>query len=350
MSEIMGMGSRVKLKNGQAGVFLKPLPFDKAEVAVEPLPAGMMFNRPDIKLHAHDADSYYRHQRNVVRKQLGSNWSDVEKFDKEFEKIQEYIAGRSGIECERVFRQFKKRASGTYVFMGMKGLSASIARAIQDNGIVALRFLEKKTGLTDTPRHDDILVDAHSNSGVRAKLKALYPGLSATLDEFALLQACNAHKSGPGVDKSGFHSTSGKPDYAAQYSDGSAELFDQDYYNLGVAISVSENCLPVMIAYAIQSWNERHTKDKHIEMAFEKTPQVSEGQTVNLTKRDYESEILLGGASTAGDFGYLGLWRVRRKKTESGNALLGSIQDFGRSKLKPTVTVVKQAPLTRDKD
>jgi hypothetical protein len=349
MSEIMGMGSRVKLKNGQAGVFLKKLPFDKAEVAVEPLPAGVMFPRPDLKLHTHDADSYYRHQRNVVRKQLGSNWSDVEKFDQEFEKIQNYIAGRSGIECERVFRQFKKRASGSYVFMGMKGLTASVARAIQDNGIVALRFLEKKTGLTDTPRRDDVLVDTHGNSGVRAKLKALYPGISASLDEFALLQACNAHKSGPGVDKSGFHSTSGKPDYAAQYSDGSAELFDQDYYNLGVAISVSENSLPVMIAYAIQSWNERHTKDKHIEMAFEKTPQVSEGQTVNLTKRDYESEILLGGASTAGDFGYLGLWRVRRKQTDTGNALLNAIQGFNRGKLKATVTVEKKPTLTGEK-
>ena len=263
-------------------------------------------------------DDYFDNQRKLVRKILGNNSEAVVKFRDCMHNGQNDLANRPNANAtlfyESPVKGVEQHKGKSIVFMGMKSLPENVAFAICVYGITAFKYLSKAPLVESFDTTAPPKSDKTKANGFRAQFKGDRHFRDGGLDEFELLNLANAHKSGPGVITSGYHSTSGKPEYAAEYSVGGAQKKGATGYNLGVAIAISDECYPLIIQNGIETWNEksdddRGGKDKKITMAFAKEEKAWE--------RDYESEILLGGASPSTDFAYIGLWKVHWPETSS---------------------------------
>lgn len=191
------------------------------------------------------------------------------------------------------------------VFMGMKAVPENVVRAILKNGLIPLRYLYNQQVMEMSSNTLRCKNDRQSKYLRRRFVLDLPRTNGNQLDVFQLLQLANAHKAGPGVATSGFHSTSGKPDYAVEYSRGSAgSSLRQASYNMGLAIKITPQTYPLIIQDAIETWNHQN-HDRTIVMSFKK-------DDANW-KHDYESEILLGGCTPASDLVYVGLAKVEAR-------------------------------------
>lgn len=254
----------------------------------------------------HSVDSFFRHHRNRTAEILSkrSSLEAVNEFDHEFRSNQENMSKhpRTKLEIEKSDVIAKNLTNDPVVFMGLKAVPEHVMKSILVNGLVPLKYLNnrsimRKAGTTLTLQND------RQANYLRRRFILDLPRTSAgNLNVYKLLQMANAHKSGPGVTTSGFHSTSGKPGYAAQYSQGSASSSPlRVSYNMCLGIRVTDKSFPLIIQDGIENWNRYHS-EKKIVMAFSK-------ESKNW-KHDYESEILLGGATPASDFVYIGLAKV----------------------------------------
>ncbi|MBW3696705.1 hypothetical protein EK599_13455 [Vibrio sp. T187] len=190
------------------------------------------------------------------------------------------------------------------VFMGLKAVPENVVNSILINGLVPLRYLYDQEVMNKAKCNLNMPNDRQANY-LRRRFALDLPRVpNNNLDVCMLLKMANAHKSGPGVTTSGFHSTSGKPDYAVEYSRGSAgSNINKVSYNMGLAIRVTPESYPLIIQDGIEQWNKYN--EEQIVMSFSKDDKK--------WKHDYESEILLGGATPASDFLYVGLARVTAK-------------------------------------
>lgn len=250
-------------------------------------------------------DAFFDRQRQIVRQTIGAGHpAKVDEFKKCMDTGQGNLAKQPNANAT-LFHEERKAPSNpnaSIVFMGMKSLKESVAFAIVKYGITALKFLAHAPSGPEDFKQCAAKDPTHARN-MRTRLVSELPRKGTALDEFKLLQLANAHKSGPGVSTSGFHSTSGKPSYAAEYSVGPAQKPGDTCYNLGVAIEVTDGCYPLVIQEAIEGWNKHRADESNkIVMAFSKDDPA--------WKRDFESEILLGGASPSVDFVYLCLWKV----------------------------------------
>ncbi len=86
---------------------------------------------------------------------------------------------------------------------------------------------------------------------------------------------------------------------------------------MGLAIKVTDCSYPLIIQDAIEAWNNGSDSRKVV-MSFDKSN--------DNWKRDYESEILLGGCTPVDDFAYVGLAKVEAQVTSTRlGGLLGQI-------------------------
>lgn len=327
-------GQRVRLRNGKTAVITKvlvansPLATDtRYQVAIEPIHQVIGVNGLEImEALPPSFEEYFRHQRSVVRKALGVGLQKVEEFKNYMTEGHKNINSRPGITAELAYEEQKQPSNpnASVVFMGLKTVPATIAGAIQKYGITAQKYLNEAKQVDEEyiNRMSKTEKDASQATAVRIKFRqdreVRATSGTAGLDEFKLLQLANAHKSGPGVYTSGFHSTSGKPSYASEYSDASGQVIGKAYYNFGAAIEITDECYPLVIQEAIEHWNglgpgHRYNQPQ-IEMAFQKEEAT--------WKRDYESEILLGGATLPTDFVYLCIWKIVRKNV----GVMGNLQ------------------------
>lgn len=317
-------GQRVLLRSGKIGTIDRilvdgALATDTSYlVAMEPGATLIKINGLDVMEALPPAvDDYFALQRRIVRQALGPGAQKVASFKQHMHSGHEAIRNRRDIAVRLVYEEERPPTvpNASVVFMGMKTIPAEVAGAIQKYGITALKYLE---GAATVPASYITAMSAGAKDPnqanemrrrfVQERERRIHPQVTG-LDEFRLLQLANAHKSGPGVSTSGFHSTSGKPSYASEYADASGQVIGKPYYNLGAAIEITDQCYPLVIQQAIEHWNQLSNKDRYgnlpITMAFAKTDES--------WKRDYESEILLGGATLPTDFVYFGLWEVTRQ-------------------------------------
>ena len=208
--------------------------------------------------------------------------------------------------------------SSPIVFMGLKAVPENVVRAILKNGLIPLRYLNNQRVMNMSSSALRCKNDRQSRYLRRRFVLDLPRTHGNQLDVFRLLQLADAHKMGPGVFTSGFHSTSGKPGYAVQYSRGSANSsIRRASYNMGLAIKVTDCSYPLIIQDAIEAWNNGSDSRK-IVMSFNKSN--------DNWKRDYESEILLGGCTPVDDFAYVGLAKVEAQVTSTRlGGLLGQL-------------------------
>lgn len=307
-------GQRVQLRSGQVGTITKVLQahslamHTRYQVALEPLDTLVGVEALNVMGRA-DAKSFFDRQRAVVRQSLGANAHRVEEFKSHLHKGHKLIAGRGNVTVRPVFEEARDPSTpgASVVFMGMKTISAEIVCAIYKYGLTALKYLKLAPpaafGVDDIPTQTK---DAGHAAAMRAKFLLDTPALAPPargLDEYKLLKIANAHKSGD-TENSGLHSTSGKPDYASEYSEASGQTFGKEFYNFGVAIEITNACYPIVIQDGIERWNKFNPTNT-IQMAFAKKEET--------WKRDYESEIMLGGGTPSTDFVYFGVWGVTQK-------------------------------------
>jgi len=331
------LGERVRLRSGKIGVIEKvlvdhPLAMNvRFRVAMEPNHQIIGVNGIDVMEALPGRvppsfDEYFKRQRQVARQALGPGAHKVDEFKKHMTDGHINIRSRPGISAELVYEEQKppSNPNASVVFMGLKTVPAEIAGAIQKYGITAQKYLDKAKKVPEEYIGQMSVAekDCAQAKEVRIQFKQdreLKVGLGVTgIDDFKLLQLANAHKSGPGVYTSGFHSTSGKASYASEYSDASGQVIGKAYYNFGAAIEITDDCYPLVIQEAIEQWNSlwANSRDNQprIEMSFQKEEKT--------WKRDYESEILLGGATLPTDFVYLCVWKVVRKSV----GIMGNLQ------------------------
>jgi hypothetical protein len=317
-------GERVLLRSDKIGtieriIFDNPLATNtRYQVAMEAPATGL------IGIHGLDImgtlppepEAFFRGQRRIVREILGPGAGRIDAFKMKMHDEHKTIGEREGISAELIYEEERKPSSpgASIVFMGMKTVPAEVAGAIQMYGITALKYLASAQQVPatyvkamSTGAKNPAQATAMRRAFIRDRERRVHPR-GAGLDVFKLLQLANSHKSGPGVSTSGFHSTSGKPEYASEYADASGQVVGKYYYNLGAAMEITDQCYPLVIQQTIEHWNSLSQTDRYnnpqITMAFSKKDEN--------WKRDYESEILLGGATPSTDFVYFCLWEITR--------------------------------------
>ena len=281
---------------------------------------------------------FFDRQRDVARRILGDGDGKIEEFAGIMRRGHGQIGSRAVVNAEVVFEHRRPLSSpgASVVFMGMKTVPEAVVGAIHKYGITALKYLHlaDKVDAGYAERIKGEVSSDRQASTFRNKFlfelpwrtHPSYPTLGG-LDEFRLLKIVNAHKTGD-TQNSGYHSTSGKPQYASEYSEASGQVLGKTEYNLGVAIELSDDCYPVVIQEALEHWNARTPASRYgketITMAFDKKAEGWE--------RDYESEILLGGATAPSDFVYLGIWAVQRATLGPMAGIKLGLQGFDRDK------------------
>jgi hypothetical protein len=284
-------------------------------------------------------ERYFAQQRTEVQLKLGQSGAEkIAKFRERIDEIRTSISRRQGLQVGNLFVEERDPTRGkAVVFMGLKTVPEPVAGAIHKYGLTALKYLK------DAAQVDQGYITAGPQPGQRDNRQAASFRVRFLTDcqtisragdrwlEFQLLQLANAHKSGPGVTVSGFHSTSGKPEYAAEYTDGTGEMHGRPCYNIGVAMEISDSCCPLSIQGAIEQWNALANEDRYgkpaIELAFKK-------EEVKW-KHDYESEILLGGATPPADIVFFCCYTVTRSATNFssglGAGLLGKMGNLNKT-------------------
>lgn len=279
--------------------------------------------------------AYHRHRTGeILANQRHSN--PVATFKQLFEQNQREMAMHPRTDLTLTMSKIRGQNlnQDPVVFMGLKAVPENVVNSILINGLVPLRYLYDSGVMGKASSSLNMPNDRQANYLRRRFVLDLPRVPQNHLNVYKLLQMANAHKSGPGVTTSGFHSTSGKPDYAVEYSRGSASSSKtKESYNMGLAIRVTEQSYPLIIQDGIELWNKFNSEK--IVMAFSKDDKK--------WKHDYESEILLGGATPASDFLYIGLAKVKAKPL--GNSLLGDISGF-KKKSKKRRKKAKEPALT----
>jgi hypothetical protein len=278
-------------------------------------------------------EQYFEAQRKELQLKLGPGGAErIARFRERIGEIRTSVSQRQGMQVGPLFVEERAPTRGkAVVFMGLKTVPEPVAGAIHKYGLTALKYLSGAATvdvgyITNGPQ------PGQRDNGQAAAFRTRFLNDCQTISraadrwlEFQLLQLANAHKSGPGVTVSGFHSTSGKPEYAAEYTDGTGQMHGRPCYNIGVAMEISDKCYPLSIEGGIKQWNALADQDRYgkpkIEMAFKKEDKD--------WHHDYESEILLGGATPPSDIVFFCCYSVTRAATAFtatlGQGLLGKI-------------------------
>ena len=233
--------------------------------------------------------------RSKLENTVEDSYLALDKFVDKFRKTQleglPYVTKVSG-SIEEYFNRFK--SDDPLVFMCFKTLPVGVKADIIRFGIFAEKF--RKYGAEGCMRPFFVqqkgghwVMDCTPAIAARKiflrSLVAKRGGLTKYITSVA-----NAHKSGS-TDTSGFHSTTLKPDYAVSpYSLGYPMKVGDKMYNMAAAIKITKHCFPVIVYDAVKSWNQSNPTEK-MKLAFKKKG----------LKSDWESEILLGGATPPTD-------------------------------------------------
>jgi hypothetical protein len=317
------IGEHVKLRSGKYGrirAILQQAPLAmncRYQVLLDGTTKLIGINGLDILEKT--PEDYFARQRHELSIKLGLGAkTKLEIFKNRIEEIRLTVSSRPGTTAGDCFTAERVPSEGkAVVFMGLRTVPGTVAGAIYKNGLTALKYLSSAATV------DEGYIAGNPHLGQRDGGQAaafrtqflqecrMYSKIDSRWVEFQMLQLANAHKSGPGVTVSGFHSTSGKPEYAAEYSDATGQIHGKTYYNMGMAMEISDHCYPLSIEGGITDWNalppgDRYGKDT-IVMAYKKEDKA--------WKHDYESEILLGGATPPADFVYFCCYPVSRSAT-----------------------------------
>ncbi|RSD30270.1 hypothetical protein [Vibrio pectenicida] len=302
-SHLFGNRDIIYLSNNLILPKVKTKPFDFLFKQIMALESEL------VNPHERSVKRYFDNQRRRTAQILATQHQSREilEFKKLFDDNQNEMAAHPRTHLTRKqSKVYDYNAEGApIVFMGMKAVPENVVNAILKNGLIPLRYLYNQQVMEMSSNTLRCKNDRQSKYLRRRFVLDLPRTNGNQLDVFQLLQLANAHKSGPGVSTSGFHSTSGKPSYAVEYSRGSASSTTrQASYNMGLAIKITPLTYPLIVQYAIETWN-RGGDDRKIVMSYTKSD--------DNWKHDYESEILLGGCTPASDLVYVGLAKVEAK-------------------------------------
>ncbi|MFY2507469.1 hypothetical protein ACN3E9_04055 [Vibrio pectenicida] len=302
-SHLFGNRDIIYLSNNLILPKVKTKPFDFLFKQIMALESEL------VNPHERSVKRYFDNQRRRTAQILATQHQSREilEFQRLFDETQDRVAAHPRTHLTKVQSTvYNYNAEGApIVFMGMKAVPENVVNAILKNGLIPLRYL-KNQQIMDMSSSTLRCKNDRQSKYLRRRFVFDLPRTNRNqLDVYQLLRLANHHKSGPGVTTSGFHSTSGKPDYAVQYSNGSASgTMRQASYNMGLAIKVTPLTYPLIIQDAIETWNESDD-DRKVVMSFQKNDPN--------WKRDYESEILLGGCTPVSDLVYVGLAKVEAK-------------------------------------